>query len=448
MKGLMEKIQSRKASVGVMGLGYVGLPLATAFSRFFRVVGYDPNKDIIATLKQGRSHIMDVPDSAILGNNNFSAVSSPLKLREADFILMCVPTPLVYEKEPDLSYIQSASRTVATFLRKGQFIILESTTYPGTTDEVVVPTLAETGLRPGVDFGVAYSQERIDPGNKSYPVDKIPKVVGGITPECTDIAAALYGNIIPKVHKVRDCKTAEACKILENTFRSVNIALVNELSLILEEMGIDIWEVIEAAKTKPFGYMPFYPGPGIGGHCIPLDPYYLAYKARRYGFFSRFIDLAGEVNDFMRIHTVNLIEAGLRTIGKEIRGSNIAVLGLAYKKDIDDSRESPSKKVIEELVGMGGIIRAYDPYVKEMGTRVGTIKSTRSMESALKDADCAAFLVDHTAFRRVTANQLKKQLDHAIVIDTRNIFKSDDMAGMTYLAIGKPNPSVTRPRRF
>jgi UDP-N-acetyl-D-glucosamine dehydrogenase len=336
---------------------------------------------------------------------------------------------------------------VASFLRKGQFIILESTTYPGTTDEAVVPTLAETGLRPGVDFGVAYSQERIDPGNKSYPVDKIPKVVGGITPECTEIAAALYGTIIATVHKVRDCKTAEACKILENTFRSVNIALVNELSLILEEMGIDIWEVIEAAKTKPFGYMPFYPGPGIGGHCIPLDPYYLAYKARRYGFFSRFIDLAGEVNDFMRIHTVNLIEAGLRTIGKEIRGSNIAILGLAYKKDIDDSRESPSKKVIEELVSLGGVIRAYDPYVKMAETRVGTIKSLKSLNEALKDADCAAFLVDHTAFRRVKAQQLKKQMDHPIIIDTRNLFRREDLEGLTYLAIGKPSPNAPHGHR-
>jgi UDP-N-acetyl-D-glucosamine dehydrogenase len=385
---------------------------------------------------------MDVTDEELQArlNRSFFPYSEESCIRECDFILMCVPTPLIREKEPDLSYIKRCSETIGRFLRKGQFVILESTTYPGTTDEVVVPILERTGLKAGTDFGVAYSQERVDPGNKEYSVQNVPKVVGGIDPECTLVAAALYGSVIPTIIMVKDCRTAEACKLLENIFRSVNIALVNEMALTFEKMDIDIWEVIEAAATKPYGFMPFYPGPGIGGHCIPLDPYYLAYKARRYGVIPRFIELAGEINDFMRLHAVNLAEAGLKRIGKSFCNSSIAVVGLSYKKDIDDSREAPGKKVIEEIVGQGGKIKVYDPYVGEIETHVGSFKSEPSLAAALKDIDCAIFLVEHARFAGLKAEYFLHLMAHPpVVIDCKNIFKAQDMEGAVYLAIGKSN---------
>jgi len=441
VKELLDNIREKKTTIGVMGLGYVGLPLALSFAKIFKVIGYEPNQSIVNNLRRGKSHIMDISDKEIqtfLGRS-FIASADESVIGDCDFILICVPTPLIYEKEPDLSYIEKCTETIARFLRKGQFIILESTTYPGTTREVVVPILERTGLKVGVDFGAAYSQERIDPGNKVHTLENVPKVVGGINPECTEIAAALYGSIIPTIIKVRDCDTAEACKLLENIFRSVNIALVNEMALIFEKMGIDTWEVIKAASTKPYGFMPFYPGPGIGGHCIPLDPYYLAYKARRFGIFPRFIELAGDINDFMRIHAVNLVEKALRKVGKEISNSNIAVMGLSYKKEINDSREAPSKHIIEELIKLGAKIKVYDPYVESTDTKVGVFTREASLDITLKNTDCALFLVDHDCFFDLKPQYFKSLMVRPIVVDCRNIFDWKDLDGVLYVAIGKPN---------
>lgn len=277
----------------------------------------------------GKSHIQDVTDeelSRCLGKTYFPT-SDPEDLRRCDILIICVPTPLSEDRTPDLSYIKSACRTIAIVLHPGQFVILESTTYPGTTDEVVVPILEETGLVAGSDFGVAYSPERVDPGNKNFPIDRIPTVVGGITPECTEITGALYGSVMDQVVPVRDAATAEAVKMMENIFRNVNIALVNEMALIFERMGIDTWEVIDAAATKPYGFMPFYPGPGIGGHCIPLDPYYMSYRAKKYGFIPRFIETSGEINEFMKMHVINLAERGLHQVGRRLFGAKVAVMG-------------------------------------------------------------------------------------------------------------------------
>jgi len=349
-----------------------------------------------------------------------------------------VPTPLTKEKEPDLSYIKSACETICKVLRKGHFIILESTTYPGTTEEILVPILERSGLKAGMDFGVAYSPERIDPGS-SHKVENIPKIVAGVSQECTDVVAKLYECVIDAgVVKVKDCKSAEATKIFENIFRDVNIALVNEFALICERMGINVWDVIEAAATKPFGFMPFYPGPGVGGHCIPLDPYYMSYKAKKFGFIPRFIELSGEINDFMRIHAVNLAEYGLSKVGLSIRGSTIAVIGLAYKKDIDDVRESPAKKIVEEIVIGNGIVKVYDPYVKSIETECGKFLSTKNLEEALSDADCAIFVTDHTAIKNNNLNELVKCMRHPIIIDCKNIFDDTKADNFIYFGIGKP----------
>jgi UDP-N-acetyl-D-glucosamine dehydrogenase len=352
-------------------------------------------------------------------------------------IIICVPTPLTAEKEPDISYIKNVCETIAMILRlrRGQFVILESTTYPGTTEEVVIPILERGGLKAGVDFGVAYSPERIDPGNREYTVEKIPKVIGGVNKECTEIAAELYGRIIEKVVKVKDAKPAEAVKMVENIFRNVNIALVNELSLIFEKMGINTWEVIDAAATKPYGFMPFYPGPGVGGHCIPLDPFYMSYIAKRYGFIPRFIETSGEINEFMKVHVVNLVEKGLKEVNKTIYEAKVAVMGLAYKKNIDDARESPSIKIIEELVNLGAEIKVYDPYVKSIKTKVGVFYSEKSVESALRGVDCAVFVVDHDVFRKMEMERMKELMDSPVVVDCKNVF--DNGSGVVYLGIGK-----------
>jgi UDP-N-acetyl-D-glucosamine dehydrogenase len=323
MHGLIEKIQDESAIIGIMGLGYVGLPLAIAFTNRFKVIGFDVSTRTIECLKSGDSHIQDISKEEVANvlNNRFFPTGEICDLSQCDFIILCVPTPLMEEKIPDLSFIESACNSIATIFHRGQFVILESTTYPGTTDELVVRILERTGLIAGLDFGVAYSPERIDPGSAGRSVKIVPKVVGGIDDNCTNIAAELYGSVIDKVVKVSDAKTAESVKMVENIFRNVNIALVNELALIFERMGIDVWEVIDAAASKPYGYMPFYPGPGIGGHCIPLDPYYMSYKAKKLGFIPRFIETSGEINEFMRVHTINLAEIGLKKVGKCLSSS-------------------------------------------------------------------------------------------------------------------------------
>ncbi|WP_197923017.1 nucleotide sugar dehydrogenase [Thermococcus sp. 2319x1] len=393
---LKRKIEDYSCKIGIVGLGYVGLPLAVAFSKKFKVVGYDINKEKIELLNNRESYIEDVRNEDI-DLRRFQPTNDPSDLTNCDFIIITVPTPLREDKTPDLSYIKNSAKTVGKLLKRGQFVILESTTYPGTTEEVLVPILEEeSGLKVIKDFGVAYSPERVDPGNKKYRIENTPKVVGGLTPEFTEIASMLYGSVIEKVVPVKDCKTAEAVKMLENVFRNVNIALVNELALIFEKMGIDIWEVIEAAKTKPYGFMAFYPGPGVGGHCIPLDPYYLSYRAKHFGIIPRFIEMAGEINDYMPIHTVNILERELQKIGKSIRGSNVLVLGLSYKPDIRDTRESPSIKIAEELIMRGAIVKAYDPHASKIRTRFGEINSEGDLISSIKWADGIIIAVNHT----------------------------------------------------
>jgi UDP-N-acetyl-D-glucosamine dehydrogenase len=439
MKNLLMKFKDKTATIGIIGLGYTGLPLAIAFAKKFNVVGYDTNEKTVDYLLGGKSHILDVNDDMIKKylNKSFYPTTNHKALEKCDFIIICVPTPLTAEKEPDLSYIKSACATIARILRlrRGQFVILESTTYPGTTEEVVIPILERSGLKAGVDFGVAYSPERIDPGNKEYTVEKIPKVVGGVNEECTEIAAELYGRIIEEVIKVNDAKTAEAVKMVENIFRNVNIALVNELSLIFEKMGINTWEVIDAAATKPYGFMAFYPGPGVGGHCIPLDPFYMSYIAKRYGFIPRFIETSGEINEFMKVHVVNLVEKGLRKVNKKTRGAKVAVMGLAYKKNIDDARESPSIKIIEELVNLGADLRVYDPYVKSIKTKVGEFYSEKSVEDTLRDVDCAVFVVDHDVFKGIEMEQIEELMGSHVVVDCKNAF--DKGSGVVYLGVGK-----------
>lgn len=426
MKDLIQKVESESAVIGVLGMGYVGLPLAISFAKRFNVIGFDTNQVLINNLRLGKSHISDVSDDEIkhVLCRSFYPTSESSKLKECDIMIICVPTPLTKDKKPDLSYITGACKTISSFLRKGQFVILESTTYPGTTNEIVVPMLETSQLEAGTDFGVAFSPERIDPGNKDYTIDKIPKVVGGINEECTKIAALLYASIISDVICVSDAKTAESVKIVENVFRNVNIALINELALIFERMGINCWEVIEAASTKPYGYTPFYPGPGVGGHCIPLDPLYLSYQAKRYGIMSRFIELSAEINEFMKIHVINLIRKGLNERNKKLLGSKIVIMGLAYKKNIEDVRESPSKDVIEELVKSGANVTVFDPFVASINTDAGEFNSEASIRDALNAVDCAVFMTDHDIFKKIDLVGVDIEDALPIIIDCRNIFKT------------------------
>jgi len=431
------KIQNETALIGIIGLGYVGLPLAIAFSKVFTTIGYEINEKYINDLKNGKSHILDIPDNILQKYlfKSFNPVNNLEELKKCDFIIICVPTPLTKQNEPDLGYVKSACTTVSEILRTGQFIILESTTYPGTTEDVARPILEKSGLIAGTDFGLAYSPERIDPGNKEYTVENTPKVVGGINAECTEIAALLYETIINDVIKVKNAKTAEAVKIVENVFRNVNIALVNELSLIFEKMGIDTWDVIDAASTKPYGFMAFYPGPGVGGHCIPLDPFYMSYISKRYGIIPRFIETSGEINNFIKTHAVNLVEDGLRKIDKKIYGSKIAVIGLSYKKNINDTRESPSIKIIEELVNLGANVKVYDPYSESIQTEVGVYYSEKSIKEVLTKTDCAIFVVDHDDFKTLEIESLIKLMNTPVIVDCKNIFKDVDQ--LIYLGIGK-----------
>ena len=436
-KLLFEKINNNTACVGVIGLGYVGLPLALSFSKKFHTIGFDVNEKCINLLKSGKSYILDIKDVDLQEylNNSFNPTADPQQLKHCDFLIICVPTPLTENMEPDLSYIKSACTTISNILTAGQFVILESTTYPGTTDEIVLNILKTSGLQVEKDFGLAYSPERIDPGNKNFNVENTPKVVGGINEECTELAVALYSSIIQKVVKVTDCRTAESVKIVENIFRNVNIALVNELSLIFDKMGIDTWEVINAASSKPYGFMPFYPGPGVGGHCIPLDPFYMSYKAKKYGIIPRFIETSGEINNFMRIHTINLIEKGLQKVNKNIYGSNIAVMGLAYKKNINDTRESPSAKIIEELINLGAKIKVFDPFADFITTKEGSFFSEKCIEDTLKESDCSVFITDHDLFNELDLRKYLYLMKSPIIIDCKNLF--NELDGAMYLGIGK-----------
>lgn len=419
---LISKTLDKKAIIGVVGLGYVGLPLAVAFSKELKVIGYNTNNDKVQLLKHGKSYIEDVKDDDI-NLKMFTPTSNPEDLKKCDFIFIAVPTPLRQDKSPDLSALKTAGEEIGTILKEGQFIILKSTTYPGTTEEVLIPLLEEnSGLKAVDDFGVAYSPERVDPGNLTFDMYNTPNVVGGLTPKFTEICAMLCGNVSSQVIKVTDCKTAEGVKMIENIFRNVNIALVNELALIFEKMDIDIWESIEAAKTKPYGYMAFYPGPGVGGHCIPLDPYYMAYRAKQFGFIPRFIKTSGEINDYMPIHTVNLARKGLNKIGKNLWRSKILILGLAYKGNISDTRESPAAPIIDELIERGANLRVFDPMAKSIKTRLGKFYSGESLLEEIQWADCIIILTDHDEFKE-NSDIIKILEDNKVIIDTRNTLK-------------------------
>jgi UDP-N-acetyl-D-glucosamine dehydrogenase len=417
---LLNKLNERRAVVGVIGLGYVGLPLAVEFARGgSKVIGLDLEQSRVDTINNGRSYIPDVPTdmvAALVERGKLSAATDFSHLDETDAVIICVPTPLRKTKEPDISYILAAAEQVKAHLHSPQLVVLESTTYPGTTDEVVLPMLKDTGLLLDKDFYLAFSPERVDPGNKQFQTHNIPKVVGGVSALSTDIAAALYQTIVSEVHTVSSARVAETAKLLENTYRSVNIGLVNELAQLCYHLGIDSWEVIEAAATKPFGFMAFYPGPGIGGHCIPLDPHYLSWKARMHGFEARFIELAEEVNSHMPGHVVQLIQDALNTHGKPVKGSRILVLGVAYKRDINDVRESPALGIVDQLMHKGAVVSYHDPFVPEMTVDGGALLSTVALtDEILSACDCAVIVTDHSDVDYSRVLRLAP-----LLIDTRN----------------------------
>ena len=425
MTDLQEKIRSRKARVGVIGLGYVGLPLAVEFARAgLDVTGFDVDSRRVEDVNQGRSYIVDMSDGEmreILGSGRLRATADFSRLADMDTINICVPTPLRKTKDPDLTYIVSAVRSIREHLRRGQLVILESTTYPGTTEEVVQPILEESGLRAGRDFYLAFSPERIDPGNPNFNTRNIPKVVGGHSPECAAVARTLYEQCIETVVPVSSTRVAEMVKLLENTFRSVNIGLVNELAQMSQRLGIDVWEVIDAAKTKPFGFMAFYPGPGLGGHCIPVDPYYLSWKARMHDFEPRFIELAGIVNESMPRFVVERITEALNRQSKSVRDSKIHLVGIAYKRGVNDVRESPALNVLKLLFEKGAILSYSDPYVPKLREE-GLELSSVPLEATLSNGcDCAVILTDHTEFDYGFIARNARA-----VVDTRNALRAYD----------------------
>ncbi len=417
---LSERIRTRRLSVGVIGLGYVGLPLAVEFALHgFDVTGFDVDAWKVAEITAGRSYIGDVTTADVaktVAAGTLRATTDMSKLRDMDVIDICVPTPLRKTRDPDLSYVVQAVDAVKAQLRPGQLVILESTTYPGTTDEVVQPALEENGLKAGKDFHLAFSPERVDPGNPKFSTKTIPKVVGGVNGESTTLAAALYGSIIDTVVPVSSTQVAEMVKLLENTFRAVNIGLVNEIALMAHRMNIDVWEVIDAAGTKPFGFMPFYPGPGLGGHCIPIDPFYLSWKARQSGFEARFIELAGHVNGSMPGYVVERIGEALNTRRKAINGSRIHLLGVAYKKDVSDMRESPALDLLELLERRGATVSYTDPHVPQL--RHAHVDLASTDESQVEGVDCAVICTNHRAFDYPA---IAKR--YQLIVDTRNALK-------------------------
>jgi UDP-N-acetyl-D-glucosamine dehydrogenase len=423
---LLSRVQTGTATVGIIGLGYVGLPLARAFARAgFRVLGFDIDQHKVDKLNAGRSYIKQIPDATIaeMRANRFEATDQFTRLGEADCVLICVPTPLTDAREPDLSFVVNSTHAIAGQLRKGQLVVLESTTYPSTTRGEVLPVLERTGLKAGRDFFLAFSPEREDPGNPTHSVSHIPKVVGGLCDKSGDVACALYEKIVPQVVRVSTPEIAEACKILENTYRAVNIALVNEMKVLYDRMGIDVWEVIDAAKTKPFGFQAFYPGPGLGGHCIPLDPFYLAWVAKRHGMNTRFIELAGEVNTAMPTFVVNKVGDALNDAGKPVRGSKVGILGMAYKKDIDDPRESPGFELMDLLLKKGAVVTYNDPHIPTLPAmrhwpHLPPMESQPLTPEYLAAQDCVLIATDHTAY------DYEFIVKHAkCVIDTRNATK-------------------------
>ena len=428
---IISLITEKRARVGVIGLGYVGLPLLVEFARSgLQATGFEVDASKADRINSGDSYIGDVPASVVrdlVDAKRLQATTDQERLKDCDAIIICVPTPLRKTKEPDVSYILAAAEEIKKSLRRGQLIILESTTYPGTTDEVLQPMFEETGLKLDEDFLLAFSPERVDPGNPQFQTHNIPKVVGGVTADSTEAAAHLYSQIVRDVHSVSSARVAETAKLLENTFRAVNIGMANEMARLCYALNIDTWEVIRAAATKPFGFMPFYPGPGIGGHCIPLDPHYLSWKARQHGFDSRFIGLAEEVNSRMPDHVVQLIADGLNDERKAMNGSRILLLGVAYKKDIDDVRESPALSIIDRLRSKGAAVHYHDPFVKEIRfddahTEGGgePLKSAPLTNEELRAADCIVIVTDHSGIDYQRVCRLAP-----LIVDTRNALNGE-----------------------
>ena len=420
---LEEKIRSRSARAGIVGLGYVGLPLGVELAKAgFRVTGIDIGESKVERVNAGDSYVLDVPASTLgplVSSGKLGATTDFSVIRELDTINICVPTPLRKTKDPDMSFIVSSCQEVARHFHPGMLIILESTTYPGTTDELVLPMLEKTGLRVGRDFFLCFSPERVDPGNPQYQTVNIPKVVGGCTAACTDMGRLFYAQALERVVPVSSTQVAEMVKLLENTFRMINIGLVNEMALMCDRMGIDVWEVIDAAATKPFGFMPFYPGPGLGGHCIPVDPFYLSWKTRQAGMEARFIELAGYINGYMPQFVADKVQQALNQAGKPVMGSRIHVMGVAYKRDIDDLRESPALDVMLLLQRRGGVIVYTDPYVPVL--RVEGLELESQPEDSISGADCVVIVTDHSAF------DYRKMVERAaLIVDTRNALKGVD----------------------
>jgi UDP-N-acetyl-D-glucosamine dehydrogenase len=428
----LEKIKNKQVLVGIIGLGYVGLPLVLRFTEVgFKVLGFDTDPQKVERLNRGESYIKDIPSSRLAelvktgGERRFEATSDMGRLAEPDVLIICVPTPLTRRREPDLQYVEATTRLIAASLRPGQLISLESTTYPGTTEELLLPILQAAGGEVGKDFYLIFSPEREDPGNTKYEVKTIPKVVGGITPTCLEHGVALYGQVVDRVIPVSSTQAAELSKLLENIYRAVNIALVNELKMLCLRMGVDIFEVIEASKSKPFGFQAFYPGPGLGGHCIPIDPFYLTWKAREYDFSTRFIELAGEINTNMPYFVVQRVAQALGRQGKALKGARILLLGLAYKKDVDDPRESPALKIMDLLKDEGAEVSYNDPYIPQCGGMRRypglAMNSIALTDQVLQGANCVLLVTDHSAYDYAWIASRA-----SLIVDTRNAFKGQE----------------------
>lgn len=430
---LLNKINTREAVVGVVGLGYVGLPLAVEKAKAgFKVIGFDVQQERVDAVNNGKNYIGDVVDQELadlVKTGQLKATATYEEMQNVDAVAICVPTPLDIYKQPNTSYVESSSKDIAKFLHEGMLIVLESTTYPGTTEELIKPILESSGLKIGEDFFLAYSPERVDPGNKDFNTKNTPKVVGGMTEQCTDVAAALYSSVLESdVHKVSSPAVAEMEKILENTFRNINIGLANEMAILCNKMGIDVWEVIDAAATKPYGFMPFYPGPGLGGHCIPIDPWYLSWKAREYNYHTKLIETAGEINNEMPDYVLKRMMEILNNDKKSLNGAKVLILGIAYKKDIDDCRESPIFPIIDKLQANGADWKAVDPHIPEFEYLGQNIQAETVLDiNLLNDSDIILIGTNHTAFDY----DLIEQADTP-VFDTRNSYSGKKDEGKYY----------------
>ncbi len=427
---LEEKIRTRRARIGIVGLGYVGLPLAVEFAKAgFSVTGIDISEDKVKRVNAGDSYVGDIPSSTLgplVESGKLRATCDFSALLELDTVNICVPTPLRKTKDPDMSYIVASCQEIVTYFHAGMLVILESTTYPGTTYELVLPMLAKPGLEVGRDFFLCFSPERVDPGNPVYQTSNIPKVVGGCTPACTKMGQLFYSQALEHVVPVSSTQVAEMVKLLENTFRMINIGLANEMAMMCSHMGIDVWEVIDAAATKPFGFMPFYPGPGLGGHCIPIDPFYLSWKTKQAGIEARFIELAGYINGQMPHFAVDCVRDALNYAGKPVKGSRIHIMGVAYKRDIEDIRESPSLDVILLLQRLGAVVTYSDPYVPTL--HLDGLSLEASPEDAAAAADCVVIVTDHSAFDYKALVERSR-----LIVDTRNALKGIDSAKIVRL---------------